>query len=55
MPSKTIITSWLKSLFADMPLSAKIEDFGDGVVYCRLLNHFYGNPPHSKITWSPKN
>lgn len=55
VPSKTVITIWLKSLFPDLPLATKIEDFGDGVIYCRLLNHYYGNPPHSKITWSPKN
>lgn len=55
IPSKTVINSWLKSLFPDLPLSTKIEDFGDGVIYCRLLSHFYGNPHHSKITWAPKN
>ncbi len=55
VPSKTIIISWLKSLFPDLSTSSKIEDFGDGVVYCRLINHFCGNVLHSKITWAPKN
>lgn len=55
MPSKNVIIHWLRSLFPELPLNMKIEDFGDGVVYCRLLNHFYGNPAHTKITWAPKN
>jgi len=55
VPSRTVIGSWLKSLFPELPVSPKIEDFGDGVIYCRLLNHFYASPPHAKITWAPKN
>lgn len=53
-PSRTVIGAWLKSLFPELPISPKIEDFGDGIVYCKLLNHFYNSPPHSKITWAPK-
>ena len=54
-PSKTVIISWLRSIFSNLPLNIKIEDFGDGVVYCKILNHFYGNPTHTKIIWAPKN
>ena len=55
VPSKTIILTWLRSLLPDLPHSLKFEDFGDGVVYCRLLNHYYGSPVLQKIAWHPKN
>lgn len=55
VPSKTIIINWLRGMFPDLPIAMKIEDLGDGVVYCRILNHFYSNPPVQKILNNPKN
>ena len=55
VPSKTLITQWLKTLFPDLPNSLKIEDFGDGVIYCRILNHFHNNPPQQRICYNPRN
>ena len=55
MPSKTIIANWLRSLFPDLPANHKIEDFGDGVIYCRILNHYCGQPAIQKFSWHPKN
>ena len=55
VPSKTVIINWLKSLFPDICPNQKIEEFGNGVVYCRLMNHYYGSPHLQKINWHPKN
>lgn len=55
VPSKTLITKWLRSLFPDLPHNLKIEDLGDGIVYCRILSHFYSNPPLQRICFHPKN
>ena len=55
VPSKTIIISWLRGMFPDLPCAMKIEDLGDGIVYCRILNHFHSNPPQQKILFHPKN
>ena len=56
VPSKTIIINWLKSLFPDLPLALKIEDFGNGVLYARILNHYCpGAIPTSKNINHPKN
>lgn len=56
IPSKTHIINWLKGMFPDLSLHTKIEDFGNGVIYCRIINHYYpGTLPSAKILMSPKN
>lgn len=55
VPSKTIIINWLRGLFPDLCPNLKIEDFGNGVIYCRIMHHYYGTPPLQKINWHPKN
>lgn len=55
VPSKVLIINWVRSLFPDLPQTLKIEDFGEGLIYARILNHYYGNPIHTKISWHPKN
>jgi hypothetical protein len=55
LPSKHTILSWIKSILPDLTLNLKIEDFGDGVLYSRLLTYYYGLPTNSKIILTPKN
>jgi hypothetical protein len=55
-PSKTLIINWLRSLFVDLPQVLKIEDLGTGVIYCRVINHYYPNTiPLNRIVFHPKN
>lgn len=55
-PSKAHIVNWLRTMFPDLPIQLKIEEFGNGVIYCRILNHYYpGTIPPVKILMSPKN
>ena len=56
IPSKTHIINWIKTMFPDLPSQLKIEDFGNGVLYCRIINHYYPAAiPPAKIFTTPKN
>lgn len=56
IPSKSHIINWLKTLFPDLSVNQKIEEYGNGVIYCRIINHYYpGTIPSAKILVNPKN
>jgi hypothetical protein len=54
--SKSSIIAWLKTFLPELNLNMKIEDLGKGVVYCRIINHFFpGYMALNRIVWAPKN
>ena len=55
-PSKGLIVNWLRTMFPELSIYLKIEDLGNGVIYCRIINHYYpGTIPSGKILMNPKN
>jgi hypothetical protein len=54
-PSRQQIFNWIQSLLSDVPLSLKVEDFGKGTIYCRILHHYFpGIISINRIIWAPK-
>ena len=55
LPSRQQIASWVHSIINEIPLNFKIEELGKGVIYCRLLNHYFpGVILINRIIWHPK-
>lgn len=54
-PSRQQIASWVHSILNDVPMTFKTEELGKGVIYCRLLNHYFpGVILINRIIWHPK-
>lgn len=41
LPTKTIIFNWIKNICLDSSPRFKVEDLGDGVAYCKIINHYF--------------
>ena len=56
MPSKTTIFNWIKQIVPDSNPKMKVEDLGDGVVYCKIINHYFpGTININRLNLQPKN
>lgn len=56
LPTKTLIFNWIKTICPDSSLKLKVEDLGDGVVYCKIINHYFSNIISvSRLAFHPKN
>lgn len=49
------IGNWVHTVLSDVLPSFKIEELGKGVIYCRILNHYFpGIILMNRIIWTPK-
>lgn len=56
MPTKSTIFNWIKQIVPDANTKMKVEDLGDGVVYCKIMNHYFpGSISLNRLNNSPKN
>lgn len=54
-PSKVTVINWIKSLTSQVSPNIRVEDLGSGVVYCQILNYYFGSViPSNKIILAPK-
>lgn len=54
--SKSSMLNWVKSIVPDTPHNMKVEDFGNGVIFCKIINVYFANIiPHAKIILNPRN
>lgn len=55
LPTKTLIFNWVKNIVTDSPLKLKVEDLGDGLAYCKIINHYFnGIITSNRIMAHPK-
>jgi hypothetical protein len=53
--SRLTIMNWLSSFLDDINANMRVEDFGKGVIFCRIVNHYYpGAVSLNRIIWNPK-
>lgn len=56
LPSKSVIFNWIKQIIPDTNSKFKVEDLGTGVIYCRLINHYFsGSINLNRVNMNPKN
>ncbi len=56
MPSKTTIFNWIKQIVPDSSPKMKVEDLGDGVIYCKIINHYFPATINAnRLNTNPKN
>jgi hypothetical protein len=41
-PSKDLIIKWIKYILPDFHFKEKIEELGNGVIYCKIFNYYFG-------------
>ena len=55
-PSKNAIFMWLKTINDDVVFEEGIEELGNGVMYCQIINYYHaGTINSSKVIIHPKN
>jgi hypothetical protein len=56
MPSKSVIFGWIKQIVPEASTKMKVEDLGDGVIYCKIINHYFpGSVNLNRLNLNPKN
>jgi hypothetical protein len=56
--SKSSLIQWLRNSLSqnDVPNNLKIEDLGSGVLFCKLINHYYSHViQQNRIISNPRN
>ena len=53
--SRQQILGWVHSILPDHPPLTRIEELGKGVVYCRIISHYFpGVVPLNRLLPQPK-